>query len=69
MPRQIDDAGSKVLVRKIEDLGVHVTAVRRRGIRAVDPTPDTRFIDGDVVVILGVPAEIARAEERLLQGK
>ncbi|MFA9440639.1 cation:proton antiporter [Uliginosibacterium sp. sgz301328] len=61
--------GRSIAELGLEDLGARVTAVRRRGIRAVDPTPDTRFIDGDVVVILGVPSEIARAEERLLQGK
>ncbi|MFT4172970.1 MAG: cation:proton antiporter [Rhodocyclaceae bacterium] len=67
------EPGAYAIGRTIDELGLQntgatVTAVRRRGIRAVNPTPDTRFIDGDVVVILGVPAELARAEEVLLKG-
>jgi monovalent cation:H+ antiporter-2, CPA2 family len=67
------EPGAFAIGRTIDELGLQntgatITAVRRRGIRAVNPTPDTRFIDGDVVVMLGVPAELARAEEVLLKG-
>jgi CPA2 family monovalent cation:H+ antiporter-2 len=49
-------------------LGAEVTAVRRRGIRADEPGPETRFEEGDVVVLLGRPAALDAAEMRLLQG-
>ncbi|MBL8390376.1 MAG: hypothetical protein JNN21_00670, partial [Candidatus Accumulibacter sp.] len=45
-----------------------VTAVRRRNIRALEPAAETRFRTGDVVVLLGSPAALAAAEQRLLQG-
>ena len=50
---------------KLADLGVSVSAVRRGNIRGVDPTPDTRLQEGDVVVLLGRPAALAAAELRL----
>ncbi|WP_301103248.1 monovalent cation:proton antiporter family protein [Propionivibrio sp.] len=52
----------------IEGCGVEVTAVRRRNIRALEPSPETRFAAGDVVVLLGVPGALATAEARLLGG-
>ena len=48
--------------------GCEVSAIRRRGIKAVEPAPETRLEEGDVVVVLGRPEEIAVAEERLLRG-
>ena len=48
--------------------GVEVTSVRRRNIRAQEPTKETRFEAGDVVVLLGLPGALASAEERLLKG-
>jgi CPA2 family monovalent cation:H+ antiporter-2 len=50
------------------DRGVEVTGVRRRSARSVHPSPDWRFEPGDAVVLLGAPAGIARAEQRLLDG-
>jgi CPA2 family monovalent cation:H+ antiporter-2 len=52
----------------LDGLGVEVTAVRRRGIRADAPGPETRFEGGDVVVLLGRPDALDAAETRLLQG-
>ena len=49
-------------------LGVEVTAVRRRGIRADEPGLETRLQGGDVVILLGRPDAIEKAETRLLQG-
>ena len=48
--------------------GVEVTAVRRRNIRALEPTAETRFEADDVVVLLGVPGALATVESRLLKG-
>ena len=50
------------------ECGVEVTAVRRRNIRALEPTAETRFEAGDVVVLLGVPGALGTAESRLLKG-
>ena len=49
-------------------LGVEVTAIRRGNIRGLEPSPETRFRAGDVVVVLGTPTAMAAAETRLLQG-
>jgi len=51
----------------VNELGVEVTAVRRRHIRAPEPSAETRFQAGDVVVLLGAPGALSAAEERLLQ--
>jgi CPA2 family monovalent cation:H+ antiporter-2 len=51
----------------LEQLGCEVSAIRRRGIRAVEPAPETRLEEGDVVVVLGTPEGVTAAEERLLQ--
>jgi CPA2 family monovalent cation:H+ antiporter-2 len=47
---------------------VDVTAVRRRNIRGLSPSPETVLEVGDVVVLRGAPAGLAAAEIRLLQG-
>ncbi|MEF8752663.1 MAG: monovalent cation:proton antiporter-2 (CPA2) family protein [Accumulibacter sp.] len=52
----------------LQALGVEVTAVRRRNIRALEPAAETRFRSGDVVVLLGSPGSLAAAEQRLLLG-
>lgn len=51
----------------LDELGCEVSAIRRRGIRAVEPAPETRLEEGDVVVVLGDPEAVSAAEERLLQ--
>ena len=52
------------------DLGsiVEITGVRRQGARSVVPQPADRFEAGDVVVLLGKPANLALAERRLHRG-
>jgi len=47
---------------------VTVTAVRRKGEREINPSPDTRLAAGDVLVLLGTQGRLARAEIRVLQG-
>lgn len=54
---------------ELEALGCEVSAIRRRGIRAVEPAPETRLDEGDVVVVLGEPEAVTAAEERLLRGE
>ena len=48
--------------------GVTVSSVRRRNIRALEPSDELRFQEGDVVVLLGRPDGLAVVEERLLKG-
>ncbi|HET7033097.1 MAG TPA: cation:proton antiporter [Casimicrobiaceae bacterium] len=47
---------------------VEVTGVRRKGARSIRPGPDWIFEPGDVVVLLGRPADLGVAEQRLLDG-
>ncbi|MDR3322766.1 MAG: monovalent cation:proton antiporter-2 (CPA2) family protein [Zoogloeaceae bacterium] len=65
--------GAEGIGRTLEDLdlggvGCEVSAIRRRGIKAIEPTPDSCLEAGDVVVLLGLTADLAVAEERLLRG-
>ncbi len=48
---------------------VEVTGVRRRGTRSERPGNDWRFEPNDVAILLGRPADLSRAESRLLRGK
>ena len=66
------DAGSSVVGKRIGDLdlaiiGADVTAVRRRGIRGAEPSPDMVLYAGDVLVLRGLTEALELAEERLLQ--
>ena len=53
----------------LASLAVEVTAVRRRNIRGLMPTDETRLELGDVIVLRGTQDNLAAAEIRLLQGK
>ena len=52
----------------VASMDVQVTAVRRRGSRDVNPSAQTKLQSGDVLVLLGTPDKLAKAEIRLLQG-
>ncbi len=53
----------------LEALGAQVRAVRRPGERhKLDGAPTEELRAGDVVVLLGTPPALARAEDRLLRG-
>ena len=65
------EAGAFAVGRSLEDLAlldVEVSAIRRHGIRGLEPGPETRIQEGDVVVLLGRPNAVSAAEARLLQG-
>jgi CPA2 family monovalent cation:H+ antiporter-2 len=47
------------------DLGVEVTAIRRHGIRGVEPDPSTKLRASDILVLRGLPEALAAGEERL----
>jgi CPA2 family monovalent cation:H+ antiporter-2 len=57
-------------VAELAERGSHaaVSAVRRDGIVGRDPGPDTRFKEGDVVVVCGTPEAVEHAETLLLMG-
>jgi CPA2 family monovalent cation:H+ antiporter-2 len=48
---------------------VQLTGVRRKGARAQRPDDDWTFEAGDIVVLLGRPADLDKAEQKLLRGK
>jgi len=60
--------GRKLAELAIEPTGAEVTAIRRRDVRTQEPSGETLFETGDVVVLLGVPEALALAEEKLLKG-
>ena len=60
--------GKTLAELELETLLVEVTAIRRRGIRGVEPSPEMHLLAGDIVVLLGVPENLAAAEIKLLQG-
>jgi K+:H+ antiporter len=66
------DERAHAVGRSLRDVGiadtVEVTGVRRHGGRPVSPHADWRFEAGDAVVLLGRPADLTRAEQRLLEG-
>ena len=51
----------------LASLSVEVTAVRRRNIRGLLPTGETRLQSGDVVVLRGTQENLAAAEIKLIQ--
>ena len=60
-----DAVGRTLAELELHDLGVEVTAIRRHGIRGVEPDPATKLREGDIVVLRGLPEQLAEAEERL----
>lgn len=58
--------GQTLEILNLGEFNCEVSAIRRRGIRAVEPGPETRLQAGDVVVLLGSPEAVTVAEERLI---
>ncbi|MBB5019469.1 CPA2 family monovalent cation:H+ antiporter-2 [Chitinivorax tropicus] len=58
--------------RKLDELQldnlVEVKAIRRRHVRNLQLSPELEILSGDVLVLLGTPEELAKAEYRLLTG-
>ncbi len=52
----------------LEELGVEVTAIRRHGIRGMQPSPDTRLQVDDVIILLGLPEALEQAERKMVEG-
>lgn len=60
-----DAVGRTLAELGLAELGVEVTAIRRHGIRGVEPDPTTKLRENDIVVLRGLPEQLAEAEERL----
>jgi monovalent cation:H+ antiporter-2, CPA2 family len=60
-----DAVGRTLAELGLADIGVEVTAIRRHGIRGVEPDPSTKLRENDIVVLRGLPEQLAEAEERL----
>jgi CPA2 family monovalent cation:H+ antiporter-2 len=58
--------GKRVGELALVELGAEITAIRRRGIRGVDPGPEAVLHENDAVVLRGNPDALARAEQALL---
>jgi len=60
--------GGTLSTLDLESLGVSVAAVRRRDTRIAKPSAETILQQGDVLVLLGAPADLAAADMRLTRG-
>ncbi|MEO8674134.1 MAG: monovalent cation:proton antiporter-2 (CPA2) family protein [Casimicrobiaceae bacterium] len=62
---------ARAVGRSLAELGiagkVEVTGVRRKGARSQAPGPGFVFEEGDIVILLGRPEELAHAEQKLLK--
>jgi CPA2 family monovalent cation:H+ antiporter-2 len=68
------DANAEAVGRTLHELGlvdegVEVTAIRRHGIRGVEPDPETKLRANDILVLRGLPEALSRAEERLSRNR
>jgi CPA2 family monovalent cation:H+ antiporter-2 len=67
-------SGAHAIGRSIAELGlnefkIEMQSIRRQPIGILPAKPDIVLIEGDVVVLLGTPANLASAEDRLIKGK
>jgi CPA2 family monovalent cation:H+ antiporter-2 len=67
-------SGAHAIGRSIGELGlnefkIEMQSIRRQPIGILPAKPDIVLIEGDVVVLLGTPANLVSAEERLVKGK
>jgi CPA2 family monovalent cation:H+ antiporter-2 len=68
IPQGAAAAGRSLEELALDDLLVEVVAIRRQGIKGVDPQPDTEIRVGDVLMLRGAADGLAAAEIRVLQG-
>jgi CPA2 family monovalent cation:H+ antiporter-2 len=66
LPDRARAVGRPLAELKLEGL-VEVTGVRRKGARSQRPGPEWVFEEGDVLVLLGRPENLAIAEQKLLE--
>ena len=66
LPEAALAVGKRLGELELGRFGVEVTAIRRRGIRGIDPGPEARLFASDAVVLRGASDALALAEEALL---
>lgn len=65
-------AGAWAVGKTIAELDladVRVAAMRRQGVRSLDPEGSTHLQEGDVLVLLGMPVPLTAAENWILKGR
>lgn len=60
--------GRRIEELEFGDLGVTVFALRRHGMRGLEPDGSAMLMSGDVVVLLGAASAVAAGEAKLLRG-
>ena len=60
--------GQSIASQRFAELGVQLSALRRKGVRETQVQSDLELQAGDVLVLTGTPEALAKAEMRLLQG-
>ena len=68
IPEGAAAVGKTLRELNLESRGVGVTAVRRRNVRGIDPSPETLLETGDVLVLKGSEQDLYAAEMQLMQG-
>jgi CPA2 family monovalent cation:H+ antiporter-2 len=68
IPQGAAAAGRTLEDLALDELLVEVVAIRRQGIKGVDPQPETEIRVGDVLMLRGAADGLAAAEIRVLQG-
>ncbi len=68
IPAHAFAAGQTLGELRLSEHGVHVTAVRRHGIRGANPDANMRIQAQDTLIVHGTPEALARAEQYLLNG-
>jgi len=60
--------GRTIRELKLDQGDVRINGLRRDGIVGRNPDPDTKFREGDVVILWGAPERLEQEESRLLMG-
>ncbi len=69
IPANSNCVGAPLADLQLAELGVEVTALRRGENTRAEPEPDELLRSGDILVLMGFPEDIERAEARLLSGR
>jgi CPA2 family monovalent cation:H+ antiporter-2 len=67
VPEQSKIAGGRIGESGLFEIGVRITAVRRRGIKGLDPSADMILLEGDVLIVQGSREQISQAETLVSQ--
>ncbi len=68
LPENASSINQTLASLNLEAFNVHVTAIRRGGIRGPQPSPDIKLAAGDVLVLYGNQEALEQAESFLMKG-